>query len=220
MRASNSVPDCGPRSLGVRGGLADRRAEAKKKFICVTTRGRIFWVFNSLGRGLGSLASLSLCLGMLSFGRSVLSMLGLPPRCLPAVDLPHAIPVLAVALVPAPCLVLATAPLTQTGSDAWPACSGRTAMVSRTLANAHGRYLLPRESSGRLREHSLRAQLKHELDGSWLIYRITRNETKNETDLKLRISKETPDSTSLMRLPPHDQKRCQVPARSQPDRSL
>jgi len=26
------------------------------------------------------------------------------------------------------------------------------------------------------------------------MYRITRNETKNETDLKLRISKETPDN--------------------------
>ena len=77
-------------------------------------------------------------------------------------------------------------PLRRQTSRARSAPSGRTIVLSRTLASAHGRCFLPRESSGRMRQHSLRAQQKHELDGSWPVYRVTRNKTKNETDFKLR----------------------------------
>jgi hypothetical protein len=52
----------------------------------VTTRKRNFWVFTGFGSGLGSLAALSLCLGVLGSGGSALAMLGLPPCCLPPLD--------------------------------------------------------------------------------------------------------------------------------------
>jgi hypothetical protein len=173
------VPGCGASSREIRGSLADRIMEVKKKLRCVTTRGHNLGVLNSLGPKFGSLTALLLCLGVPSSGGSVVAVFGLAPCCQPAVDLPQAIPLLAVTLVPAPRPVLATAPLTQTGSDAWPAYSGRTATVSRTLASAHGRYLLPRESSGRVRKHSLRAPSKHQSDGCLLDYRDSGNKTEN-----------------------------------------
>jgi hypothetical protein len=63
----------------------------KKRFCSVTTRKRNFWVFIGFGSGLCSLATLSLCLGMLGFGGSALAMLGLSPCCLPLLDQPPAI---------------------------------------------------------------------------------------------------------------------------------
>jgi hypothetical protein len=139
MRVSNSMPGCGLRSLGVRGSLADRRAGAKKRFGCVTTRGRNFGVFSGLGHKFDSLTALLLCLSVLGSDISILTTLSLAPRRLPATDLPQALGLLTVALVPAPRLVLATTPLTQAVSDARSARSGPTAMISRTLASAHGR---------------------------------------------------------------------------------
>ncbi len=139
MRASNSVPGCGSRSRGVRGSQADRRAEAKKNFICVTTRGRNFGVFNGLGHNFSLLTAHLLCLSALGSDMGILAPFGLASRRLPATNLPQALRLLAVALVPTPCLVLVTAPLTQTLSDARSARSGPTAMISRTLASAHGR---------------------------------------------------------------------------------
>ena len=59
------MPGYGPRSRGARGSLADRRAEAKKKFICVTTRGRNVGIFIGLRRNFGLLTALLLCLGVL-----------------------------------------------------------------------------------------------------------------------------------------------------------
>jgi hypothetical protein len=139
MWMSNSVPGCGLRSLGVRGSLADRRAGAKKRFGCVTTRGRNFVVFSGLGHKVDSLTALLLCLSVLGSDIIILATFSLAPRRLPATNLPQALWRLAVALVPTPCLVLVTAPLTQTLSDARSARSGPTAMISRTLASAHGR---------------------------------------------------------------------------------
>ena len=55
--ASNSVPGCGPRSRGVRGSLADRRAEGKKSFMLRDHARRNFWVFNGLGRDFDSLTA-------------------------------------------------------------------------------------------------------------------------------------------------------------------
>lgn len=107
---------CGPRSQGVRGSLADRRAEAKKKFSYVTTRGCNFGVFNGLGHGFGSLTALLLCLGVLGSDLRISAPFGLAPRCLPTVDQPQAIRFLAVALNATARLVLAPAPLAQADS--------------------------------------------------------------------------------------------------------
>jgi hypothetical protein len=139
MWVSNSVPGCGVRSLGVRGSLAARRAGVKKRFGCVTTRGCNVGIFNGLGHKVDSSTALLLCLSVLGFDISVLATFSLAPRRLPATNLPQALRLLTVALVPAPRLVRATTPLTQAVSDARSARSGPTAMISRTLASAHGR---------------------------------------------------------------------------------
>ena len=97
----------------VRSSLADRIREGEKKFCRVTTRRRNFWCWNGLGRGLGPLAARSFHLGMLGFDRGGLATFGLPLRRQPAVELPQAFRILAVALVPALRLVLATAPFAQ-----------------------------------------------------------------------------------------------------------
>ena len=77
---------------------------------------------------------------MLGSGLGVLAMSGLPARCLPAVDLPLTLRVLAVALVPAAGLILASTPLAETNPRARSAPSGRSAVLWRTLTGAHGRY--------------------------------------------------------------------------------
>ncbi len=67
-------------------------------------------MFNSLGRSLGPLTALALGLGMPGFGLGSLAVFGLPPRRLPLADLAETFRLLAVALVPAPRLVLAATP--------------------------------------------------------------------------------------------------------------
>ena len=104
------MPDYGASSRGVRGSPADRITEGKKSFCCVTTRRRNLWIFNGLRRGLGLLAARALGLGVPGFGLGGLAMFGLPSRRLPASDLPPAFRILAIALVPAPGLVLAPTP--------------------------------------------------------------------------------------------------------------
>jgi hypothetical protein len=160
-RSNSIVPGCGLRSLGVRGTPADRIAGEKKSFCCVTTRRCKFGILNGLGFRLASLAARFLGLGMSGFGLGGLAMLGLPTCCLPLADLPKAFRVLAIALVPAPRLVLAAAPFAQTGPGTRSAPSGRTATFPRTLTSAHGRCRLPRESSGRVLSHPPRAPSKH-----------------------------------------------------------
>ena len=91
----------------------------------MTTRRRNFWVFNGLGRRLGPLTARFLGLGVPGFGLGVLAMFGLPPCRLPAADLPQAFRLLAVALVPAPRLVLAAAPFAQADPRTRSAPSGR-----------------------------------------------------------------------------------------------
>ena len=139
MWANNSVLGCGPRSQEVRGNLADCRAGAKKRFGCVTTRRRNFGVFSGLGHKADSLTALLLCLSVLGSDVSILATFSLTPCRLPATDVSQALWLLTVALVPASRLVLATAPFTQAASDARSARSGPPAMISRTLASAHGR---------------------------------------------------------------------------------
>jgi hypothetical protein len=127
-------------SRGAHGSPADRITAEEKIVCCVTTRRRNFWALNGLGRRLRSLTARFFRLGMPGSGLGVLAMSGLPPRRLPAADLPLTLRVLAVALVPAAGLILASTPLAETNPRAWSAPSGRSAVLWRTLSGAHGRY--------------------------------------------------------------------------------
>jgi hypothetical protein len=126
-RGSNSVPGFGTSSRGTRGSRADRRGEGKKRLCCVTTRRRNLWYLNSLRCGLGPLAARALSLGVPGFDVGVLAVFGLPPCRLPTANLPPAFRILAVALVPRPRLVLASAPFAQTDPRTRSARSGGTA---------------------------------------------------------------------------------------------
>jgi hypothetical protein len=126
-RGSNSVLGFGPSSRGRHGSRADRIGEGKKRLCCVTTRGRNVWFWNRLRCGFGLLAAHALGLGVPGFDVGVLAMFGLPPCRLPTVDLPPACRILAVALVPRPRLILASAPLAQANPRTRSAPSGGTA---------------------------------------------------------------------------------------------
>jgi hypothetical protein len=116
----------------------------------VTTRGRNFRVLNGFGRGLGAVTALFLGLGVLGLDAGVLAPFGLATGRLPAPDLPLAVRVLAVALVPAPRLVLASASFAQADPPPRSAPSGQTTVLSLNLRGAHGRLDLPKGSSGRM----------------------------------------------------------------------
>jgi hypothetical protein len=161
-RRNSNVPGCEGRSQAVRDSPVDRIREGKKRCCCVTTRRRKFRLLNILGYGLGLLTARFLCLGMLGFDLGVLPTFGLPPCRLPAVDLPLAFLVLTVALVPTPRVVPATALFVQADSLARAARSGFGTVLFFNVVVAHGRFDLPRESSGRMRQHSPRAPSKRE----------------------------------------------------------
>jgi hypothetical protein len=122
-------------------------------FCCVTTRGRIIGVLNGFGRGLSALPALFLGLGLLGFGACILAPFGLAASRVPAFDLALALPVLAVALVPAPGLVLASASFAEADPGPRSAPSGHTTVFSLNLRGAHRRFDLPRGSSGRMWLH-------------------------------------------------------------------
>jgi len=149
-RGNNSAPGCGVRSRAIRDSQADHIREGEKSFCCVTTRRCNLWVLNGLGRSFDPLTALALCLGVPGFGVSLLAMFGLPPRRLPAADLPPAFRLLAVALVPAPRLVRAPAPFAQAGPRARSAPSGQAAVLSFNVMGAHGRHVSQGKSSGRM----------------------------------------------------------------------
>jgi len=161
-RSNSTVPGCGMRSRGVRDSPADCITEGKKSSCYVTTRRCKFGILNGLGHGFDSLTACFFGLGMSGFGLDGLAMLGLPPCRLPLADLPEALRVLAITLVPAPRLVLAATPFAQADSRAQSTPCSRTATISRTLTSAHGRCLLPRESSGRMFSHPPRSRSKRE----------------------------------------------------------
>jgi hypothetical protein len=183
-RDNSSVPGCGEKSHAGCDSPADRIKEQKKRFCRVTTRRRNFWFWNGLGRGLGLLAARSFCLGMLGFDLVGLATFGLPTRLQPAVDLPLAFRILAVTLVPTPRLVLATAPLAQAFPLARVASSGVSAVLSRTLTGAHGRFDLPRESPGRMCQHSPRALSKREQNDCLQVYGVLREQDREQDGFK------------------------------------
>jgi hypothetical protein len=134
----------------------------QKKICCVTTRWRNLWALSDLWCGLGPLAALFLCLRVLGFGFGVVATLRLTLRRLPAVDLSQAFRILAVPLVPTPRLVLTSARFVQAGPRAGAARSGLGTGLCLNVVVAHGRFDLPRESSGRMCHHSPRALSKRE----------------------------------------------------------
>jgi hypothetical protein len=186
-RCSNSEPGSAARSPGVRSSLADRIRGVGKISCCVTTRGRNFRVLNGLGRNFrvlnglgrdfGSLPALLLGLGMLGFDADVLTTFGLAASRLPAVDLTQAFRVLAIALVPAPRQVLASASFAQADPRARSPRSGQTAVALRTVKGAHGSGNSQGKSSGRMHEHSLRALSKLETSAGFPVYRLLKNKT-------------------------------------------
>ena len=123
MPCSSNEPGCGASSREIHGSLAGRRAEGKKSFICVTTRGRNFGVYNGLGHDFDLLTALLLCLSVLSSDIVILATFGLATRRLPATNLPQALRLLAVALVPAPRLIPAPTSFAQTRPQTGSACS-------------------------------------------------------------------------------------------------
>jgi hypothetical protein len=137
-RPSNSVRDGEGWSLGVGSSRGDRRSGAKKIFCSVTTRRRKLGVANPLRRRLGSLAARFLGLGVPSSDLDVLTMPGLPPRCLPATNLLLTLRMLAVALVVTPRLIFAATAFTQASPPVRSAPSSRSATSLRTLTIAHG----------------------------------------------------------------------------------
>ena len=163
-RRSNSVPDCGARSRGVRGSLADRIRGEKKFFCCVTTRGRNCRVLNGLGHDSGLPPALLFGLGMLCSDAFVPTAFSLAASIPPAVDLPQAFRILAVALVPASGLVLASASFAKASAWARSPRSGPTAVFVSTVEGAHGSCNSQGKSSGRMFPHSPRALSKLEQD--------------------------------------------------------
>ena len=136
--SSSSAPGYGPSSGAVYGTLAGRIRESKKNFCCVTTRRRNLGVFRCLRRGFGTLAAHEFSLRVLGFGRGVLSSPGLPPRRLPAADLPLAFGILAVPLVPTPRLVLPSAAFAQAVPRARSSRTGTAGALWFIVAKAHG----------------------------------------------------------------------------------
>jgi hypothetical protein len=239
-RCRNSEPGCAARSPGIRSSLADRIRGEKKIFCCVTTRGRNFRVLHGLGRDFGSLPALLLGLGLLGFDADVLTTFGLAASRLPAADLTPALRVLAIALVPAPRQVLASASFAQADPRARSPRSGQTAVAWRTVKGAHGSGNSQGKSSGRMREHSLRALSKLETNAGMPVYRLLENKTGEKTvsssrweqDMQRRAARRTIiDSRTRQRkkrshrragnktperCPSDDRKRCRIGDRSQP----
>jgi hypothetical protein len=87
---------------------------------------------------------------MLGFDAGVLATFSLAASRLPAVDLPQAFGVLAVALVPAPRLVFASTSFAQAYPPAWSAPSGQTAVLCFNVRDAHGSCDSQGKSSGRM----------------------------------------------------------------------
>jgi len=146
----SSVPGCGSSSRGVRGSPAGCITEGEKTFCCVTTPRRKFWSLIGLGHGLDLVAALSLCLSVLGFGVVVLATSSLPLCRQPAADFSQAFRGLAVSLVPASRLILASTPFVQTGPRARAALSGLGTVRSFNVVVAHGRLVSQGKGPGRM----------------------------------------------------------------------
>jgi len=100
---------------------------------------------------------------------------------LPAADLPQAFRVLAVALVPAPRLVLASASFAQADPRARSPRSGQTAVSVSNVKGAHGSGNSQGKARGECWSHSPRALSKLEQDAYPPVYRLLENKTERQT---------------------------------------
>jgi hypothetical protein len=140
-RRSSNAPGCGSSSAALHGTPAGRARESKKNFCCVTTRRRNSGCLRCLSQRFGTLAARTLSLGVLGSGRLAQTPPGLPPRRVPAADLPLAFWVPAVTLVPTPRLVLASAAFAQTDPCPRSSRTGTAAAFWLKMAAAHGSLL-------------------------------------------------------------------------------
>jgi hypothetical protein len=124
MPGSSNEPGCGASSREPHGSLAGRRAEVKKRFCCVTTRGLNLGALNTLRRSLYLLTAIFLGLGMTGSNLGIAATFDLPTNRLPPPYQPPAFTILAITLVPTPRLVLAPASFAQTRSRTESAYSG------------------------------------------------------------------------------------------------
>jgi hypothetical protein len=191
-RRNRTVLGCEVRSRAVRSSPADRIWGEEKIFCCVTTRGCNFWVLNNLGRDLGSMPAFLLGLGMLHFDVGVLATFSLAASCLPAADLPQAFRVLAIALVPASWLVLASASLAQADPWARSPRSGQTAVSLRNVKGAHGSGYSQGKARGECWLHSPRALSQLEQDANLPVYRFFENKTERQTISSTRREQDPP----------------------------
>ena len=151
-------------SRGIRDTLADRISGGEKNFCCVTKRRANYRVLNGLGCNFGLPLALLLGLGMPDFDVGILTTIRLAAGGLSAADLSQAFLVLAVALVPAPWLVLASASFAQANPRTRSPGSGQTAVSLRNVECAHGSCDFPGKARGECWSHSPRALLKLEQD--------------------------------------------------------
>ena len=191
------MPGCGLRSRGVRDSPADRRAGEKKSFCCVTTRRRNLGILNGLGRGLDPLTARFLGLGVPGFGLVGLAMLGLPPCRLPLADPPQAFRFPAVALVPAPRLVLAATPFAQALPRTRSAPSGRTATFSLTLTRRPWEVLSPKGKLGEDVQPSSLSAIKTQMRRSFASLSPSREQDREQNGLSSAPRKETQESIRL-----------------------
>jgi hypothetical protein len=172
----------------------------QKIFCCVTTRWRNLWALSDLWCGLGPLAALFLYPRVLDFDFGVVAMLRLALRRLPAIDLSQAFRILAVPLVPTPRLVLTSARFVQAGPRAGAARSGLGTGLCLNVVVAHGRFDLPRESSGRMCHHSPRARSKREQNDCLPVYGCLKEQDRDQDGIRKAIRKRRSDRDTFVAL--------------------
>jgi len=155
------------------------QSRGRQNVCCVTTRCRNLGDVRCLQRRWDAAPARTLLLGVLGFGRIVLTPLGLPPRCLPAPQQAQAFGVLAITLVPAPRLVLAATALAQ--AEPWPRLSrtGTAAAVWLIMTTAHGSAISQGTARGERAIVLLGRFSNQEADGQSI--RLCMNQTAKET---------------------------------------
>jgi hypothetical protein len=136
-RSKNEL-GCGVSSRGVRSSPAGRITKAGKKILLRDHAWGQLWALNGFGQDLGTLTALLFGLGMAGLDADVPATPGLSTSSLPALDLPLAFRILAVALGPASRLVRVLTTFAQAAPPARLTCPGQTTVFSRTVEGAHG----------------------------------------------------------------------------------
>jgi hypothetical protein len=146
----------------------------------VTTRGRNLDVFNGLRHKFGLPTALLLCLSALGSHTDILPTFGLAPCRLPAVNLTQALRLLAVALNPAPWLVLTLASLAQIASRARLGVLWRNDCAFSYPGRCPREVLAPKRKPGGMCHHSPLGRYQNANKTlNKAVYPLLENETKN-----------------------------------------